>query len=87
MPSWYEFICGPVTRHQITAVRAFLTQIVPFAKEHAVGAARLFNSTGRLRSVRVDVMIAATAVLSGARLATANKADFRRFVSLGLELA
>ncbi len=35
----------------------------------------------------VDCMIASTAMVAGAALATANRADFERLVPLGLRLA
>lgn len=86
MPAWYEFLCGPVTAEQEEAVRAFLAEVIPFAEAQAREAARLFNAAARKRSLRVDAMIAATAVVSGARLATGNRDDFAPFVAHGLEL-
>lgn len=87
MPAWYEFICGPVTPSQVTAMRAFLSSVVPFDEPHAMEAARLFNAAGRRRALRIDSMIAATAILSGAALATNNRTDFNAFVPHGLKLA
>ncbi len=58
MPSWFEFICGPVTPPQIATMRAFLHAIIPFDEDQAAEAARLFNAAGRLRRLRVDAMIA-----------------------------
>lgn len=49
MPSWYEFICGPVTAAQVTTMRAFLADLVPFEEPQAVDAARLFNAVNRKR--------------------------------------
>ena len=86
MPAWFEFICGPVTTDQKTTVRAFLTEIVPFAEAEAVEAARLFNVIKRKRSLRVDAMIAGTAIAAKARLATQNRADFKPFTAYGLTL-
>ncbi len=83
---WYEFLCGPVTPAQIETVRACLHQILPFEEAQAVVAARLFNAVGRKRSLRVDCMIAACAVVAGARLATNNSTDFRIFADHKLEL-
>lgn len=87
MPAWYEFLCGPVTSAQICTMRAFLEQIVPFDEPQAIAAARLFNATRRKRSLRVDAMIAGTAIAAGAILATTNRMDFTAFVPHGLKLA
>ena len=87
MPAWYEFLCGPVTEAQIAAMRAFLTHgILSFDHAQAVTAARLFNAVKRPRRLRVDAMIAATAIVAGGRLATLNTDDFGLFVPYGLEL-
>lgn len=86
MPAWYEFLCGPVTNVQIATLRAFLEKIVPFGESQAIEAARIFNATGRKRSLRVDCMIAATAMQEAAQLATNNRSDFKPFVPLGLQL-
>jgi predicted nucleic acid-binding protein len=84
--SWFEFICGPVSRPQVETIRAFLNAIIPFDEEHAAQAARLFNAAGRRRSLRVGSMIAGTASASGARLATTNPSDFQLFVAHGVSL-
>ncbi|MCC5808211.1 MAG: PIN domain-containing protein [Opitutales bacterium] len=86
MTAWFEFICGPLTHDQEETARAFLAEIVPFTESQAREAARLFNAVDRRRSLRVDAMIAATATVAGARLATNNRADFLPFVSHGLTL-
>jgi predicted nucleic acid-binding protein len=86
MPAWYEFICGQVTPVQVSAMRAFLHQVVPFDESHALEAARLFNAAARKRSLRVDAMIAATATVEGAVLATNNRKDFEVFTASGLQL-
>ncbi len=86
IPAWYEFLCGPVTPAQVFSVRAFLQAIMPFDEVHANEAARLFNEAGRKRSLRVDAMVAATAVVAGARLATNNRKDFKVFEPYGLKL-
>lgn len=86
-PAWYEFLCGPITGPQITAIRAFLSGgISAFEEVQATEAARLFNATGRIRRLRVDAMIAATAIVASARLATSNTEDFKPFVPHGLKL-
>ena len=87
-PAWYEFLCGPVTAAQIDTMQAFLNGgIIPFAAAQAQVAARLFNAADRTRRLRVDAMIAATAISQQAPLATLNTADFNLFTSHGLELA
>ena len=86
MPAWYEFICGPVTEEQEETARAFVTSIVPFDEREAREAARLFNAIGRSRKYSVDAMIAATAIVAKAILATSNRKDFLPFVPHGLVL-
>jgi predicted nucleic acid-binding protein len=86
-PAWYEFLCGPITGPQISAIRGSLSGgISAFEEVQATEAARLFNATGRIRRLRVDAMIAATAIVASARLATSNTEDFRPFVPHGLKL-
>jgi predicted nucleic acid-binding protein len=86
-PAWYEFLCGPVTEPQVATMRAFLKAgISGFGEIQAFEAARLFNAVGRTRRLRVDSMIAATAIVAGASLATSNRNDFHPFVSFGLKL-
>lgn len=87
-PAWYEFLCGPVTPAQIETMLAFLKGgIIPFATPQAQVAAQLFNAAERPRRLRVDAMIAATAISQQAALATINSADFKLFTSHGLVLA
>jgi predicted nucleic acid-binding protein len=87
-PAWYEFLCGPVTPAQIETMLAFLQGgIIPFAADQAQVAARLYNAGERPRRLRVDAVIAATAISHQAALATLNTADFKHFTSHGLELA
>ena len=86
-PAWYEFLCGPVAEPQIRVMRAFLSGgVISFEEVQAIEAARLFNVIGRVRRLRIDAMIAATAILADARLATSNKDDFKMFVPHGLKL-
>jgi predicted nucleic acid-binding protein len=61
-------------------------QPAAFNATQAERAAQLFNSAGRKRASRWDCMIAAAAIETGARLATRNGADFRRFKAAGLDL-
>jgi predicted nucleic acid-binding protein len=86
-PAWYEFLCGPVTGAHIRAMRAFLSGgILAFEEVQAAEAARLFNGIGRVRRLRVDSMIASTAIVAGAELATSNAEDFEAFIPYGLKL-
>ncbi len=86
MPSWYEFLCGPVTALQISTMRAFLHHLVPFDEPQATAAATLSNAAGRKRLSRADAMIAATALVADATLATNNRRDFSTFTASGLRL-
>lgn len=61
-------------------------RIIPFVDDTAAEAARLFNAAGRVRRLRVEAMIAATALLARARLATENRSDFHMFAEPALEL-
>ncbi len=83
---WQEFLCGDRTPAQVSVMRNLLQEVVASDETQAVTAARLFNATGRKRSLRIDALIAACAISSGARLATNNPRDFERFVPLGLLL-
>lgn len=85
--AWYEFLSGPVTKEQAKTIAAFLPEgIIPFDNVHALEAARLFNAVKRVRRLRIDAMIAATAILQQAKLATATQKDFQAFIPFGLEL-
>lgn len=85
--SWYEFLCGPVDEEGIDLMRAITSdRILPFTAAAAQESARLFNAVGRRRQLRVDAMVAATAIVAGARLATENGDDFSPFVREGLRL-
>ncbi len=86
MPAWYEFICGPVSESQISIMRAFLKEIIPFDEPQANASAHLFNAVNPKRSLRVDAMIAGSALAAGAKLATNNVRDFNAFVPHGLQL-
>jgi predicted nucleic acid-binding protein len=85
--AWSEFCNGPLSREQKEAAFIVLGRsIVDFTWREAEEAARLFNLTGRRRGSHADCMIAATAMVSGAPLATFNTADFQRLVPFGLML-
>ncbi|MDZ7792217.1 MAG: type II toxin-antitoxin system VapC family toxin [Spirochaetia bacterium] len=84
---WYEFSCGPVDEEAINLAASILNeQIFPFSPAQAREAARLFNRCGRTRSLRVDAMVAAAAIISESVLATENSEDFAPFASFGLKL-
>lgn len=85
--SWYEFLCGPVDDGGIDAVLGILNdRILPFTADQAAESSRLFNAVGRRRSLRVDAMIAAAAIVANATLATDNARDFESFAPFGLKL-
>lgn len=85
--AWYEFLCGPVTDEGIIVVYSLLDErVLPFTSDQAAEAARLYNNTGRMRTLRVAAMIASAAIVTNAKLATENISDFKNFVSLGLQL-
>ena len=85
---WTEFLNGPVSPLEITRAEAVVAgRIIPFGRMDAVLAADLFNKTGRRRGSRFDCLIAATALLAQAQVATVNQVDFRVFQPYGLRLA
>jgi predicted nucleic acid-binding protein len=84
---WTEFLNGPVSADEIALVESVIEgNLVAFEKPTAVLAAQLFNQAGRRRGSRFDCLIAATAILASAELATENRKDFEPFVPLGLKL-
>lgn len=86
--AWTEFLSGPVTEENVADMRTLLDGgVLAFDEGCAETAARLFNATGRKRSLRVDGMIAATAIENNARLATRNFDHFHLFAPHGLQLA
>src|SRR5205814_5202010 len=83
-----EFLNGPVTPLEVSRADAVLqSRVVPFGQPEAVLAADLFNKTGRRRGSRFDCLIAATAILAQAEVATVNQSDFNVFAPHGLKLA
>jgi len=85
--AWYEFCCGPVSpREQALVLSLLVGGVLPLGEEESATAARLFNSTGRVKSLRIDCLVAATALTVRAPLATSNSRDFAKFVPLGLQL-
>jgi predicted nucleic acid-binding protein len=86
--AWTEFLNGPVSSLEVSRTEAVLqSRIVPFGRPEAVLAADLFNKTGRRRGSRFDCLIAATAMLAQAEIATVNQSDFNAFTAHGLKLA
>jgi predicted nucleic acid-binding protein len=85
--AWFEYLCGPVDDVEQQLVRAVIGgHIVEVDDAIAERAAALFNLAGRKRSLRTDSLIAATAMLAGAELATYNAGDFAPFREHGLTL-
>lgn len=85
---WSEFLNGPADEPSIRLVESFLEgRILPFDREDAALAARLFNVTGRKRGLRFDCMVAASALRRGDPLLTLNREDFEPFAKIGLTLA
>jgi predicted nucleic acid-binding protein len=82
--SWYEFRCGPVSQEQLDFMRSILSDIRPFTELEAEVAARCFDHAGRKRSLKVDAMIAATALVAESHLATNNVQNFQKFPGLQL---
>jgi predicted nucleic acid-binding protein len=85
--AWGEFLCGPLGDLDEVGARRLAPAYLPVGIPEATEGARLFNLGGRRRGSLPDCIIAATAILAGAELATSNPADFERFVEAGLELA
>lgn len=85
--AWAEFLCGPIEPAEQDLAAQIVDSYRDFTVEHSGIAARLFNESGRRRNSLPDCIIAAAAIHDGARLATANLADFRRFRAAGLELS
>jgi predicted nucleic acid-binding protein len=84
--AWAEFLCGPLRPEEVELAGRVVGHVLPFAVEDALLAAELFNSSGRRRGSLADCMVAASALLRDASLATANPADFRRLERSGLKL-
>ena len=85
---WTEFLNGPVIPIEVSRAEAVLQfRIIPFRHAEAVIAAELFNKTGRRRGSRFDCLIAATAIIAQAEIATVNQTDFKTFVPHGVKLA
>jgi predicted nucleic acid-binding protein len=91
-----EFMRGPEneprTKIQIALMKEMLASggITSFREEDADFAAYLFCLIGRPKNadhrLRMDCLIAASAIKLGAQLATDNVCDFQVFVRYGLNL-
>ena len=84
--AWAEFSCGPHPPMALEIARRLVPTIVPFDAAEAAVAAQLYNESGRRRGSIVDCMIAATAQLADAPIATLNVRDFERFSGAGLRI-
>ena len=85
--AWMEFLCGPVEPSELELATNIIDHHIEFAPAHAEIAAHLFNQSGRRRRLFVDCMIAATAIVQNAPIATTNERDFRKFEEAGLTIA
>lgn len=84
--AWYEFLCGCTEEEEQLALALLTGGLHPFGDTEARISARNFRSLKTARHLRVDAMIAGTAIAANARLATNNRADFKPFVAHGLKL-
>ncbi len=84
--AWAEFQCGPLTSSELATVGAMISNHHAFTKDNAEAAARLFNESGRRRTL-IDCMIAAAALADDAPVATANPTDFERLQPFGVTIA
>ncbi len=84
--AWYEFLCGSTAEEAQLALALLDGGILPLGEIEAQSAAVGFRSLNKPRRLRVDAMIAATAIVANAHLATNNSKDFLPFVPHGLIL-
>ena len=84
--AWYEFLCGSTEEEEQLALSLVTGGIRPFDDQEARVSARNFRAVKTPRHLRVDAMIAGTAIAAGARLATNNRDDFEPFIAHGLKL-
>lgn len=84
--AWYEFLCGSTEEEERLAFALLKGGILPFTPAEAQVAASVFCSLQKPRRLRVDAMIAATAIVAKAPLATNNGDDFQPFIPHGLGL-
>jgi predicted nucleic acid-binding protein len=85
--AWMEFHARPVPELFTRSLHGMLRGgIIPFDQAVATLAGELIHRTGSKRRTRLDTMIAATAILVGAELATVDPDDFEFFLPHGLKL-
>jgi predicted nucleic acid-binding protein len=86
--AWMEFCTGPIDPVDWESMEWLLEdRILPFGRVEAELAARIYRVARCRCDDRMDTMIAATAIVAKASLATRNVRDFARFVPFGLKLA
>jgi predicted nucleic acid-binding protein len=85
--AWTEFRSREIPERSLRSVNQLLSGgIVSFEQSHAEFAGELFFRTQTNRRNRIDSMIASTAIINDAVLATANQADFKAYQEYGLKL-
>jgi predicted nucleic acid-binding protein len=85
--AWFGFLCGPTTAQQRALLDELLDADRPaMTPESSALAAQLFNVTGRRSRSQFDCLIAASAIVAGDPLASANATHFRPFEPHGLRL-
>lgn len=86
--AWAKYLCaGPNADEDLSLAGRIVAHRVDFTEEMAALSAKLFNASGRRRGTFTDCMIAATAIVERASIATANLKNFRKFERFGLTLA
>ena len=85
--AWAEFLCGPIEAPERELAQQIVAAIAT-CRSNTRGSPLVSSTSasGRRQRSLSDCLIAAAAIHDGARLATANLADFRRFASAGLKL-
>ena len=84
--AWYEFLCGSTAEEEQLALALLDGGLLPLGVIEAQSAAAAFRKLDKPRRLRVDAMIAATAIVAKAPLATNNRKDFLPFEPHGLIL-
>ena len=80
----YEWLRGPRTEAETTAVTAFFDDPATFGAREAARAAELYRRVSRARQRQADLAIAACAIQHGASLWTLNATDFADVPGLSL---